>query len=298
MNGTAVDLVPTWNSSFTGLSGTMALLDVGANGILAPQQDVIELFSHIPDSRQIAEGQWAVPCDSRQTMTFAFGPGAGRVIELQPSEWMYAQVAGSSMCLAWPVVAPPNSDADWQLGTPFLRKVYTVFGYGIEGVQGPVVGFLPLPNLGNSTRTSANGTTTTTLGTTRAVTDPTPVSVQALSQVTSLVTATVQTVLPNVLLPDPSYTTPAYYFNTSAGIPTSGAIQTNGLANASVYSVVQVPIITSVVQTSAISTAAHSVRPSVGSNASSSNADITVRPCIFYVCVVAIFSLVLSNHKL
>jgi hypothetical protein len=27
----------------------------------------------------------------------------GRYVQLQPSDWMYAQVAGSSFCLAWPV---------------------------------------------------------------------------------------------------------------------------------------------------------------------------------------------------
>jgi hypothetical protein len=251
MNGTQVALAATYNSSLTGLSGSTALLDVGTNGIFAPQQDVVELFSHVQDSRQVADGRWAVPCDTRQTMTFAFGADGGRVIELQPSEWMYARVSGSSMCLAWPVVSPPNSDADWQLGTPFLRKVYTVFGYGISGVQSPVVGFLPLPNgerLGSAARNSTNGTVTTSAAT-KAPTDPTPTTVQTLSEVESLLTAVIPTVLPNVLLPNPSYTTAGYNFNASAGIPAVGALQTVGLANASHYSVGQVPIVSSVMPT-------------------------------------------------
>jgi hypothetical protein len=249
MNGTQIALSPTYDSSLTGLSGSTALLDVGTNGIFAPQQDVVELFSHIHDSRQVAEGRWAVPCDTRQTMTFAFGPSGGRVIELQPSEWMYARVSGSSMCMAWPVVSPPNSDADWQLGTPFLRKVYTVFGYGISGVQSPVVGFLPLPGgarLGSGPGDSTNGTATSST-ITKPPTDPTPTTV--LSEVESFLTVVIPTVLPNVLLPNPSYTTAGYNFNASAGIPAVGALQTEGLANASRYTVGQIPIVSSVMPT-------------------------------------------------
>lgn len=67
---------------------------------------------------------------------------SGRYVQLQPSEWMYASIASSSFCLAWPVgtvsslsrraveadVKGPASDGiDWQLGTPFLKKVYSVF---------------------------------------------------------------------------------------------------------------------------------------------------------------------------
>lgn len=252
MNGTQVALSPTYNSSLTGLSGSTALLDVGTNGIFGPQQDVVELFSHIEDSRQVADGRWAVPCETKQTMTFAFGATDGRVIELQPSEWMYARISGSSMCMAWPVVSPPNSDADWQLGTPFLRKVYTMFGYGISGEQSPVVGFLPLPDgraAGSGSGNSSTNGTATASSATRAPSDPTPTFIQALSQVESLLTAAIPTVLPNVLLPDPSYTTASYGFDTSAGIPAPGALQTAGLADASRYSVVEVPIVSSVVPT-------------------------------------------------
>jgi hypothetical protein len=291
MNGTAVDLIPTYNSSFTGLSGSTALLDVGTNGIFAPQQDVIELFSHIPESRQVAPGQWAAPCDTRQTMTFTFGE-SGRVIELQPSEWMYARITGSSMCLAWPVVGAPNSDADWQLGTPFLRKVYTIFGYGINGLQAPVVGFLPLPDLASNSPTGTNTTanSTTTNVPTRLPTDPTPTYIQNASQVASLVTVIIATVLPNVLLPDPAYSTPAYLFNTSASFPTMGALQSEGLADASAFSVGPVPIITSVVQTASAPNGTASVprttRVSTGSNASNSNAGTIIYPSGIYIPMV------------
>ena len=291
MNGTDVALSPTYNSSFTGLSGSTALLDVGTNGIFAPQQDVVELFSHIPNSRQVAEGRWAVPCETKQTMTFAFGANGGRIIELQPSEWMYARISGSSMCMAWPVVSPPNSDADWQLGTPFLRKVYTVFGYGISGVQSPVVGFLPLPagqNLGSSNVT--NGTTTTS-GNIGISSNPTPTTVQNLSQVESLLTAVIPTVLPNVLLPNPSYTTAGYIFNTSAGVPAPGALQTSGLANASHYSVGQVPIVSSVVPTVSRTSSSSTAQQTRTDQTTNAGHSIYSRPGVTSTLVTILFAL-------
>lgn len=249
-NGTPIELTPTYSTEYTGVQGPTALLDVGTNGLFAPQQDVVELFSHIEKSRQVSDGQWAVPCDTRATLTFQFAHrdpttggvrGPGRVISLQPSEWMYAQITdGGAMCLAWPVVAPPSSDSDWQLGTPFLRKVYTVFGYGIDGVQNPLVGFLPLPE--PSMTTMATTTTTDAY-------NPTPTSIQQLDEIRSHLTITIPTTLPNILLPDPAYSTPAYLFNTSAGVPTVGSVQTIGLADARVYSVGNVPVVTAVSQT-------------------------------------------------
>jgi hypothetical protein len=55
-----------------------------------------------------------VPCDTKMTLGFSFGwasvclwriraHASGRYVQLQPSEWMYASIASSSFCLAWPV---------------------------------------------------------------------------------------------------------------------------------------------------------------------------------------------------
>ena len=70
MNGTDVALNPTYAS--LGL-GSIALLDVGSNGIYGPQQDVEKIFALIDDAREVATGQWAVPCGTRMTMGFSFG---------------------------------------------------------------------------------------------------------------------------------------------------------------------------------------------------------------------------------
>lgn len=76
---------------------------------------------------------------------------------------------------------------------------------GIDGIQAPLVGFLPLHNATSLAETPAN--------------------VSSLLDSTAFIT----TVLPNVLLPTPTYYTPPYIFNTSAWYTTTtsaGATQT------------------------------------------------------------------------
>lgn len=225
-NGTALDPEPTYNSSLTGIDTSIALLDAGTNGIYGPQQDVLRLFSRIKDARQVSDGQWAVPCDTEITLTFHI---SHTQITLQPSEWIYARVQGGSMCLAWPRVAPTAGDGvDWQLGTPVLRKVVAVFAGGISGVHAPLVGLLGLrAPLGNNATTKGPSTR--------------PTTVQDASVVLEHVTKTIATALPNVLLPDPSYTTPPYAFTTPA--PSLGALQSVGLGNPLVYEVEEVPVV-------------------------------------------------------
>lgn len=210
VNGTGFAL----NSTFANLGvPSIALLDVGTNGIYGPERDVSNLFSRVKDARMVSTGQWAVPCDTRVSLGFSFGP-SGRSIEIPPSDWIYAAVPDSSMCLAWPVAVPATSDGlDWQLGTPFLKNVYTVFSYGIDGGQPPQIGFLPLHDRANSTQ---------------------PVSAAQPSQ-------TVNTRLPHVLLPSPDFPTPSYAFSTP--VPTLGAPQAMGLGNASAYASRSVPVV-------------------------------------------------------
>ncbi|GHJ89648.1 hypothetical protein NliqN6_6050 [Naganishia liquefaciens] len=229
LNGMPISVEPTYNSSTTGVEGSIALLDVGTNGIYAPQQDAIRLFAQIKDARQVSEGTWAVPCDTETTISFTIG---ATEIVLQPSEWIDARVEGSGMCLAWPRVAPSAGDGvDWQLGTPVLRKVVVVFSYGISGEQAPLIGLLDLPS-------ATQGTASTTVS---SIANATTTSVQKASEILQHVTKTVGTALPNVILPDPSYKTPAYLFTTPP-IP-AGSLQTAGLANPLVYSVEDLPIV-------------------------------------------------------
>lgn len=210
VNGTGFAL----NSTYANLGvPSTALLDVGTNGIYGPERDVARLFTGIKDARMVSTGQWAVPCDTRVTLGFSFGE-SGRSVEIPPSDWIYAAVPDSSMCLAWPVAVPATGDGlDWQLGTPFLKNIYTVFSYGVDGGQPPQIGFLPLHDKANST---------------------TPISAATPSQ-------TVNTKLPHVLLPAPNFPTPSYAFSTP--VPTLGAPQGMGLGNASAYPSAAVPVV-------------------------------------------------------
>jgi len=267
MNGTDIGLTSTYAS--LGI-GSIALLDAGSNGIYGPQQDVEKLFSLIPDARQVTTGQWAVPCSRSMTIGFSFG---GRYVQLQPSDWMYASVASTSFCLAWPAVAASTGDGiDWQLGTPFLKKVYSIFSYGINGIQAPLVGFLPIHDdtttsaLPTSMADAANATATTTnmTITSQSAYGPTPTQIESLS-----LTSTAEVDLPNAVLANPTFATPPYAYEISSTL-TPGVLQYKGLANASVYTVSQVAIVTAASSSSA-STASNSVtsgKASAGSVAS------------------------------
>ncbi|KIR71644.1 peptidase [Cryptococcus deuterogattii CA1014] len=212
VNGTNVGI----NSSYASIGlGSVALLDAGFNGIAGPQQDVVKLFRMITDAREVSEGQWAVPCNTRMTLGFSFG---GRYIQLQPSDWIFAGIAQSTMCLAWPIAQPATGDGiDWQLGTPFLKNVYTIFSSTLTSIADP-----------NS---------------------PTPTSIAALSLATTLRTA-----LPNAVLPDPTYPTPSYVYSATPALLETGVPQYLGLANNSAYEVMDVPVIS--VDKSAVSSIA------------------------------------------
>ncbi len=250
VGNTTITASPTYNATYTGTAHSIALLDIGFNGIAAPQQDVIALFSLIQDARQVADGQWAVPCGNNMSFSFAFATGAdgqsGRALVLEPSDWLIGRVEDTSMCLAWPIVLPPSADGiDWQLGTPFLRKTYSIFSSGINGVQAPMVGFVPLPaNQNKPGVVSANGTARMTMSSTSTLSTASA----AATPLSSLLTTTIATELPNVLLPDPSFSTPAFGLET-ATIPLLGEIPTTGAADASIWPTPQpVPIVNSGLQ--------------------------------------------------
>lgn len=263
VNGTPVSLSPTYNSSWTGSppNTSIALLDVGSNGIWAPAADVEAIFSQIKDARLVTENQYAVPCDSEVTISFRFGPNTTPIV-LQPSDWIIGVLSGSpSLCAAWPMIAEPSADGiDWQLGTPFLRKTYSIYSYGFNGDQAPMVGFLPLPDANarnsNATATSASASASATVVT----------SVLHASEISSLVTATINTNPPNVLLPTPTFSTPPYAFDTNS-IPTLGVAQATGLANSSFYSVAPLPIVPTAANSSLAASA--SAARSMGSNGNS-----------------------------
>ncbi|KAL5486005.1 hypothetical protein ACEPAI_7049 [Sanghuangporus weigelae] len=205
-NGTNIETEPTYpNITQTSL----ALIDVGTNGIFGPYQDVTRLFELMSEARLVdAEvGQWAVPCDTQQVLTFNFG--SQRNLTLQPTDYLIGPVSSNpASCLAWPRALQNSGDGiDWQLGTPFLRTVYSIFSFGINDKEIPMVGFYPLSNVTTITENATD-----------------------ISSFFSSARATIATTLPNSLLPIPSATTPSYIFNTSVPA-TVGAIVTNALGD-------------------------------------------------------------------
>lgn len=191
VNGTSFTPEPTY-PSVTPDTGSLALLDVGTPGIYGPYNDVSNIYSFIPGSRLVdTRGQWVVPCDTLVTMSFSFG---GQNFTLQPTDYMIGPASGNpNLCLTWPRASQPTPDGvDWQLGAAFLRSVYTIYDYGIDTKEPPVVG---LYTLNNQTTLHQNSS--------------------FLSSYFSVNTATIATTLPNSLLSTPSYTTPPYALNTS-----------------------------------------------------------------------------------
>ncbi|KAI0001510.1 aspartic peptidase domain-containing protein [Russula compacta] len=177
-------------------NNSLALFDIGTPGIFGPYHDVERLFSVVDGSRLVdSSGQWVIPCDTNLTMTISFSE---RNYTLLPSDYIIGPTAGEpELCLTWPKASPPSPDAiDWQIGSAFLRTVYTVFSYGIAGKEPPLIGLYPL--------------------------QPTPVvplSPASLSALFSSLALTVPTTLPNFVVPTPTLTTPSYIFNSS--IPTT-----------------------------------------------------------------------------
>ncbi|GJE88752.1 A1 family peptidase [Phanerochaete sordida] len=208
VNGTAVNPEPTY-SNLT--STSIALLDVGTPGIYGPFQDVSRIYAAIPGSRLVdAAGQWVIPCDANHTIAFKFG---GQTFVMQPTDYLIGPTSGTpDLCLSWPRASAPSSDGiDWQLGTPFLRTVYSVFSFGIDTKEPPQIGLYPLRNASAPVE-----------------------SPQAVASFFSAQSATVGTNLPNFLIPTPSPAVPSYTFNTSFSTK-PGQIVSSGLAT-STYS--------------------------------------------------------------
>lgn len=163
------------------------------------------MYALIEGSRYVGNGQWTIPCNANATMAYNFG---GQNFTMQPTDYLIGEVTGDAgLCLAWPAAAPPSSDGiDWQLGAAFLKTVYSIFSFGIDDKEAPMIGFYPLNNA------------------TAPVEGP-----AAVASYISSASAYVATTLPNYVIETPSYTTPPYAFNTSY-TATPGLIMSTGLA--------------------------------------------------------------------
>jgi len=224
LNSTQLTPLPTYANATGNIS--LALFDVGAPGIYGPYQDVTRLYELIDGARLIDanNGQWAIPCETSSTLSLTFGR---RQYLLQPSDYIIGPASGNSnLCLSWLMALPPTSDGiDWQIGSAFLKTVYSIFSYGIDTKEPPKIGLYPLTTniVGNSSST---------------VTTPTPSQTSTSSVNLSSFTpqTTIETTLPNFLVPTPTFTTPPYTFNTS--IPASiGGIVNSGLATSTYHAI-------------------------------------------------------------
>ncbi|KAI0649100.1 acid protease [Trametes meyenii] len=205
VNGTVVTPQPTY--PIQTLNSSLALIDIGTAGIYGPYQDVSRIFSLISGARLVDDGvgQWVVPCDTEETISLNFG---GSDFVMQPTDYLIGPASGNpNLCLSWPRALPPSSDGiDWQLGSPFLRTVYSIFSFGINTKEAPMIGFYPVNNA-------------------TAPIEP----YASVSAFLASYSATVATTLPNFPLATPAPTTPAYAFN--ASVPASaGALVRSGLA--------------------------------------------------------------------
>ncbi|TCD61595.1 hypothetical protein EIP91_008181 [Steccherinum ochraceum] len=208
VNGTSIPPSPTYPSDTSNHS--LALFDVGTSGIFGPYQDVTRMFAQIDGARLVSDGQWAVPCDANETIAFQFG---GTTFALEPTDYLIGPIdSNPDLCLSWPRATAPSSDGvDWQLGSAFMRTVYSIFSLGIDTKEPPMIGLYPLNN----------------------ATAPAQPFDEVLSFF-STASETIATTLPNFPIPTPSFTTPLYAFNTSVPAP-AGEIVSSGLAT-STYS--------------------------------------------------------------
>ncbi|KAH9481352.1 Aspartic protease [Psilocybe cubensis] len=204
VNGT--QFTPTSTYANIGLTRSLALFDIGSPGIYGPYQDVSRIFTMIDGARLVdaSNGQWALPCDTTVPMSFTFGQ---RNYSISPTDYIIGPASGNpNLCLSWPLALPPSSDGiDWQFGSAFLRTVYSIFNFGINGKEPPLIGLYPLQNSTNITETQ-------------------------LASFLSANSATVTTTLPNFILSTPTFTTPPYTLNTSVSVSVGGIVS-SGLAN-------------------------------------------------------------------
>ncbi|KAG1859417.1 aspartic peptidase domain-containing protein [Suillus tomentosus] len=133
----------------------IALLDVGTTGLYGPYQDNLSSKD-------------------------------GATLVLEPTNYIIGPAEGNpDLCLSSPKAAPPSTNGvDWLLGTPFLRTVYSIWSYGINYQEPPMIGF-------------------------------TYTAFSVVKSSLSSKSVTVATTLPNFVLSTPTYTTPPYALNTS-----------------------------------------------------------------------------------
>lgn len=123
---------------------------------------LLSSFASLESHILLSAGQWVIPCDTNLTMTISFRRvelpnlsfdcvgkrprtphSSERNYTLLPSDYIIGPTSGEpELCLTWPKASPPSPDGiDWQIGSTFLRTVYTVFRCDFF-IHGPLIEYM------------------------------------------------------------------------------------------------------------------------------------------------------------
>jgi hypothetical protein len=124
-----------------GLKGRLALIDTGTSFIFAPPNVVESLHKLIPGATTKDNVNWDVPCDTDESMTFAF---SGKAYKVLPQDWIQ-KVAKKGMCRSNIYGQQVVKDGGWLLGAAFLKNVYAVFDMDERRIGTFTSAITPLP---------------------------------------------------------------------------------------------------------------------------------------------------------
>ncbi|KAI9464474.1 acid protease [Lactarius psammicola] len=109
------------------------IIDTGTTLIIGDENDVKEIYTHIPGSRladpkyELGEGFFTIPCDFNTVVRFEFG---SKQFPVSPSIFNLGSV-DQNICVGGLIYSPALKDAGfWIIGDVFLQNVYTVFDVG------------------------------------------------------------------------------------------------------------------------------------------------------------------------
>ncbi|KAF8261656.1 aspartic peptidase domain-containing protein [Lactarius quietus] len=120
-------IVPPRNAS-------SAIIDTGTTLIIGDENDVKEIYAHIPGSEparpkdDLGEGFFTIPCDFDTVVSFVFG---GKAFPVSPERFNTGNVTNSAdRCVGGIIYTPNSTSSFWTMGDVFLTNVYTVFDLG------------------------------------------------------------------------------------------------------------------------------------------------------------------------
>ncbi|KAK0536241.1 hypothetical protein OC835_002081 [Tilletia horrida] len=292
VNGTSANITSPAASPYANYTGIspLAIIDSGTRGILGPVAAVADLYSHIPSSRHVGNGQWVVPCDTTVKIHFGFGASASDVVRnvtLLPTQYLIGPASGNpNLCFSWLAASLDLPSADgvgWTFGIAFFQAAYTIFSLGIAGKEAPKLGFYPMDtSLANITAASP----ATALASSAAATLFAPQPSESVASWLSHNATTIASTLPNSLVPLPTYPdyymTPTYAFASATSSPTPGAVPAAGSgAGSAAGRPSYTPVITAAIGNSRIPVIANSTVQPIPSNpaAAAAAADKGAAPC-------------------